>query len=623
MAANTSAPKTSFANVLRSFQTGGVTYGDFLAHVDRQLAAGALPLDLLDILRRRELIEPLPEPVRDELIRLITSFTTLSTEVEVVEAVEVEPEAEPAREPPAEPGLAPTLQQESEPVAEATRQPAPALRPTAEPITVPVTKPVPVAARTPEPLTEPFILLEPEPELPPLLAQAPEPDAPEPEWLPYTASEPVLEADQEPEPEVEVEIEIEPEVEVEVELSEAMRESRAAPEPVVPEAAPPAAPAEAMLEPMVSGDPLIMEAVIAPQEMAAPPAVQREDDTIPLGNLDVGARLASSPRTVWPRTVWKKGVMGLGAAVILAGWFYFHRSANIAPPAADETAPVSVPRVEPAGSVLHDCPVCPSMTVLPKGRFKQGSANDDPRSLPFEKPQHVVLIRYPFVMSTNEVTVGEFRQFITETGRDMQGCDTYDGAWRRQPAASWTNPGFAQGATHPVTCVSWNDAVAYAQWLSTKSGHRYRLPSASEWEYAARAGSDAAQPWGANGSDACANANVADRSAARRYRGWKVFACKDGYVNTAPVGSFKANAFGLTDMLGNVFEWTEDCWHDNYVKAPIDGSARRDGDCTEHELRGGSWFSSPAYVRDSYRNHFAADYRSSSVGVRVVRDMTP
>jgi formylglycine-generating enzyme required for sulfatase activity len=116
---------------------------------------------------------------------------------------------------------------------------------------------------------------------------------------------------------------------------------------------------------------------------------------------------------------------------------------------------------------------------------------------------------------------------------------------------------------------------------------------------------------------------VADRSAARRYPGWKVFACKDGYVNTAPVGSFKANALGLTDMLGNVFEWTEDCWHDNYVKAPIDGSARRDGDCTEHELRGGSWFSSPAYVRDSYRNHFAADYRSSSVGVRVVRDMTP
>jgi formylglycine-generating enzyme required for sulfatase activity len=171
--------------------------------------------------------------------------------------------------------------------------------------------------------------------------------------------------------------------------------------------------------------------------------------------------------------------------------------------------------------------------------------------------------------------------------------------------------------------VSWNDAQAYAKWLSTQTGQRYRLPSASEWEYAARAGSEAVQPWNPDGSGACASANVADENAAGRYPGWTVFPCDDGYVYTAPVGSFKANAFRLNDMLGNVFQWTEDCWHADYTGAPTDGSARTDGDCSEHELRGGSWFSSPAFVRANYRNHFGANYRTSSVGIRLVRDIAP
>jgi formylglycine-generating enzyme len=224
-------------------------------------------------------------------------------------------------------------------------------------------------------------------------------------------------------------------------------------------------------------------------------------------------------------------------------------------------------------------------------------------------------------MATNVVTVDEFGEFIAATGRDMQGCDTYDGEWKHRPKAGWKNPGFMQTGTHPVTCASWNDAKAYAQWLSTKTGHPYRLPSASEWEFAARAGGGAAQPWNPDGSGACVHANVPDESAAHRYPGWLVFACDDGYVYTAPVGSFKTNSFGLNDMLGNVFQWTEDCWHADYTGAPIDGSARTDGDCSEHELRGGSWFSSPPYVRANYRNHFAAGYRTSSVGIRVVRDI--
>jgi formylglycine-generating enzyme required for sulfatase activity len=147
------------------------------------------------------------------------------------------------------------------------------------------------------------------------------------------------------------------------------------------------------------------------------------------------------------------------------------------------------------------------------------------------------------------------------------------------------------------------------------------LPSASEWEYAARAGGDSLRPWDAKGTQACTSANVADQSAERRYPGWNVFPCDDGYVNTAPVGSFKPNAFGLSDMLGNVFVWTQDCWQPDYGQAPSDGSALATRVCHDHELRGGSWFSAPSTVKASYRNHFAAGYRTSSVGFRVVRDV--
>jgi formylglycine-generating enzyme required for sulfatase activity len=230
------------------------------------------------------------------------------------------------------------------------------------------------------------------------------------------------------------------------------------------------------------------------------------------------------------------------------------------------------------------------------------------------------MLARPLAVSTNPITVDQFAQFITATGRDMQGCDTYDGAWKNRPDGSWKNPGFAQDGSHPVTCVSFNDATAYAAWLSAQTGHTYRLPSASEWEYAARAGGTAAQPWDSP-AEACATANVADASVARRYPGLKAFGCDDGFVNTSPVGSFKANAFGLNDMLGNVFQWTQDCWNADYAGAPVDGSARSSGDCSVRELRGGSWFSTPKFVRAAYRNQFAADYRTSSVGIRLVREL--
>lgn len=314
-------------------------------------------------------------------------------------------------------------------------------------------------------------------------------------------------------------------------------------------------------------------------------------------------------------------VLGVLAAVLViavAAWSFLHR-----PPPPPKAPMVVTPVLPKPGSIIRDCPTCPAVTVLPTGSFKQGSAADLAGAPAAEKPQHRVAIDDSFAMSTNAVTVDEFRAFVTATGRDMKGCDTYDSEWRQRPASNWESPGFEQTELHPVTCVSWNDAKAYAEWLSKSTGQRYRLPSAAEWEYAARAGGELVQPWSADGSGVCANANVADQSAAHRYPGWTVFACDDGYAFTAPVGSFLANLFGLNDMLGNVFQWTEDCWYPDYTGAPVDGSARTEGNCTDHELRGGSWFSDPAYVRASYRNHFAANYRTSSVGIRLVREITP
>jgi formylglycine-generating enzyme required for sulfatase activity len=304
------------------------------------------------------------------------------------------------------------------------------------------------------------------------------------------------------------------------------------------------------------------------------------------------------------------------AALAAAAWIAVDRPAVSPPPVTVAAAVVPKP-----GEVIRDCKNCPGMTVVPAGRFKQGSDRAEGGAGSFEKPPHLVLFARPFAISTNTVTVAEFRAFIAATGRDMRGCDTYDDRWRFRPDGSWENPGFVQTGAHPVTCVSWDDARAYAAWLSKTTGHRYRLPSAAEWEYAARAGGTAVRPWNPDGAGACANANVADQRAARRYPGWAAFACDDGFVYTAPVGSFKANAFGLNDMLGNVFQWTDDCWHADYAGVPVDGSARTYGDCSQRELRGGSWFTTPDFVRASYRNHFGANYRASSVGIRLVRDL--
>jgi formylglycine-generating enzyme required for sulfatase activity len=316
--------------------------------------------------------------------------------------------------------------------------------------------------------------------------------------------------------------------------------------------------------------------------------------------------------------------LGIAAVILLAlvaaGLFArkaltTHQLAALAPQsdsAPSELAP---------GTAFRDCQGCPLMKVMAPGSFLQGSAADDPEAQPFEKPQHSVSIAYPFAAGVFEVTVGQFAQYVTETGADVHGCTVYDGDWHASADISWKNAIDGQTASHPVSCVSWQDAKRYAAWLSQRTHQLYRLPSASEWEYAARAGSTSARPW-TDDSLGCTYGNLADQTAAARFPGWVVLPCADKYVLSAPVGSFEANAFGLYDMLGNVFEWVDDCWADDYNGAPSDGSARTDADCSQRELRGGSWFTEPDFVRVSYRDRFPSNYRSTSVGFRLIREIT-
>jgi formylglycine-generating enzyme required for sulfatase activity len=288
-------------------------------------------------------------------------------------------------------------------------------------------------------------------------------------------------------------------------------------------------------------------------------------------------------------------------------WLESHRNVSIAAPVA--------------GQVFRDCPTCPLMMALPPGQFVQGAAPEDAAATALEQPQHPVRIAYPLGIGVYEVTVGEFKEFADATAHQSAGCSSYDGSWQANSDLNWNNVGFTQSATHPVACVSWRDANEYAQWLSQKTGQHYRLPSDSEWEFAARAGASQSRPWGMALAAACASANVADETAARQFPGWKVHPCTDGYVYTAPVGSFRPNAFGLYDMLGNVFEWVQDCWHDDYRGAPVNGAAWLDGDCTQRGMRGGSWFTAPSLVSVAARNRFEDTYRSNSVGFRLVREI--
>ena len=271
----------------------------------------------------------------------------------------------------------------------------------------------------------------------------------------------------------------------------------------------------------------------------------------------------------------------------------------------------SVVAAPPAMAMFFkDCEGCPEMVIVPAGSFVAGStaAESAAENLPHdlalrEQPPKKITITGSFAIGKFEVTRGQFSMFVRDTQWTPDGpCavleDGPENRWRARADRNWRNPGFEQTDLHPVVCVNVKDALAYTDWLSRKTGHRYRLPSGGEWEYAARADSSVTRPWSDQAAAACEHANGSDISRANAHnRGVadpaRFFLCTDGHVYTAPVGSFKPNAFGLHDMLGNVLEWTSDCLNTSQADAFFDGRARRTGDCQSQINRGGAWNNSP------------------------------
>ena len=277
-----------------------------------------------------------------------------------------------------------------------------------------------------------------------------------------------------------------------------------------------------------------------------------------------------------------------------------------------------------AGRRFRDCEACPEMVVVPAGTLMMGSPASEEGRDDNEGPVHRVTISQPFAVGVYEVTRGEFGRFVSATGHATgQSCWTYEGEWKERSGRTWRNPGYEQTAAHPVVCVSWDDAQAYVRWLSEETGQRYRLLSEAEWEYVARAGTTTARYWGESEAGQCRYANGADQTVKSYHDGWTVVACDDGHYQTAPVGRYEANAFGLYDVLGNVWEWTQDCGNDNYRGAPDDGSAWQSGECSRRVLRGGSWYGRPGGLRSADRVGSTVGVRFSPYGFRLARTLTP
>ncbi len=269
----------------------------------------------------------------------------------------------------------------------------------------------------------------------------------------------------------------------------------------------------------------------------------------------------------------------------------------------------------------------PAMVFLRGGSFLMGSSEGEDGRYGNEK-QHQVAVSDVLIART-EVTVGEFRRFVQSSGYrtdaernagGWNGCfamDVSDGQSDWRSGRSWRTPGFSQGEGEPVVCVSWNDAQAYVAWLSSQTGETYQLPTEAEWEYAARAGTTSSRFWGDDPDRACDYANVADLSAQRKLSWSGVHGCDDGHVWTAPVNSYRPNPWGLSDMLGNVWEWTCSVYNEAYGGA----EGRCDASGEARAARGGAWMEHPANVRAAYRGGGVSDsrFRLNTVGFRSAR----
>lgn len=252
-----------------------------------------------------------------------------------------------------------------------------------------------------------------------------------------------------------------------------------------------------------------------------------------------------------------------------------------------------------------------------------GTTADEPDWENGERPARLVSIDQPLAIMKYEVTVGEFRRFIQASGEvAAEGCygDKGLGSWTYIASASWMSPGFVQASDEPVACVSWDDATAYARWLSKETGQHYRLPTEIEWEYAAKADMNTADGGASDVTQLCSYMNGVDVTASQNNPAWETIGCNDGHAFTAPVGSYSGNAFGVFDMLGNVWEWTADCYEEERADEPtVHVDEFVDEVCSMRVVRGGSWTSLPSKLSTSARVGNEPEHSMFNVGFRLVR----
>lgn len=275
----------------------------------------------------------------------------------------------------------------------------------------------------------------------------------------------------------------------------------------------------------------------------------------------------------------------------------------------------------------------PEMVVVPHGGFRMGARASEPDATDAERPQRYVRFERGFGIARTEVTVGQFRRFVEASGYRPRAVrrghslvyDDRGGNFVRRSGVDWRFDYRGRPAVDdlPVVHVSAKDAEAYARWLSDRSGQRYRLPSEAEFEYALRSGQSGRYPWGdlppspgtgnlTGGGDHSPNG----RSWGNAFPGYG-----DGWWGPAPVASFRANAFGIHDLEGNVSEWVADCWHEGYRRAPTQGEAWINPGCRTRVIRGGAWGNAPAQTRAAWRRQAQSDATNALTGFRVVRDL--
>jgi formylglycine-generating enzyme required for sulfatase activity len=299
------------------------------------------------------------------------------------------------------------------------------------------------------------------------------------------------------------------------------------------------------------------------------------------------------------RRTWQLGALlgmlflGIGAGLAWSSRTYIEaRAVTLGELVWPKVLTSAAERALKPGGRFAECSGCPEMVVVPAGQFMMGSPPSDKDRFGNEEPLHQVTIARQFAVSRFEITFDQYDACVL-----LGGCPNaaYDQRWGRD--------------TRPVINVNWQDAEHYVAWLSQRTGKRYRLLSETEWEYVARAGTQTVFPWGDEVGQGNANCNGCGS--------------KWDHKQTAPVGSFAANKFGLYDMVGNAYVWVQDCYRNNYVSIPVDGAPFLGSDCDRRVARGGSWFDPPIQLRAANRDAPRFDFMSSGISLRVARTLAP